>query len=168
MSKSKKIKAYIEQRNQLSNDITKHWNIIKVENKVNRNYKRNYDLKALYDSIIEMAEKRALIKLKILLANLGFKKFSALPVDSIQLDVFRLSELKEQKAQISQIKTLDPKIKSAQGKNNTKQTEIFSSAWKAARIKELDLQILDLNKKLADYNEENDFDEESVPMQLAA
>jgi len=51
-------KNILSKRDNLSNEISKYWNIIYVENVVNRNYKRNYDLKALYETILDLAEQR--------------------------------------------------------------------------------------------------------------
>lgn len=42
----------IEKRDKLSADITRTWNIIKMENVVFRGFKRNYDMKVLLDSIL--------------------------------------------------------------------------------------------------------------------
>lgn len=167
MGKSK-AKVFIQQRNELSARITKYWNIIKVENKVSRNYSRNYDLKQLYEEILNMTEQRALIKLKILCINMGLKKFSDLPADSNQLTIFKLSELNEQKVQIGYIRTINPKEKALKGKKNMKSTEIFTSSWKESRLKELDLKINNLLKELEEFNESTDFDDSTVPMSLAA
>ena len=69
--KSKATKI-IETRDRLSNDITKYWNIIHVENVVNRNYKRHYDLKQVFATVQELAEQRVMAKLKALCLNMGF------------------------------------------------------------------------------------------------
>lgn len=164
--KSKATKI-IATRDRLSNDITKYWNIIYVENVVNRNYKRNYDLKELFAQIQSMAEQRAMTKLKALCLNIGFKKFSDLPTDCIQISIFKLSELQEQKVRLGKIRTLDPKMKTAKGKKNLKKTEVLTSDWIKARIKEIDLQIIELKKKIEDFNENTEL-EEDAPMAIAA
>jgi hypothetical protein len=164
--KSKATKI-IATRDRLSNDITKYWNIIYVENVVNRNYKRNYDLKELFAQIQSMAEQRAIAKLKALCLNMGFKKFSDLPTDCIQISIFKLSELQEQKIRLGKIRTLDPKMKTAKGKKNLKKTEVLTSDWVKARIKEIDLQIIELKKKIEDFNENTEL-EEDAPMAIAA
>lgn len=164
--KSKATKI-IATRDRLSNDITKYWNIIYVENVVNRNYKRNYDLKELFAQIRSMAEQRAMAKLKVLCLNMGFKKFSDLPADCIQISIFKLSELQEQKVRLGKIRTLDPKMKTAKGKKNLKKTEVLTSDWVKARIKEIDLQIIELKKKIEDFNENTEL-EEDAPMAIAA
>lgn len=162
-----KAKTFIETRDKLSMDINKYWNIIHVENIVARTYKRHYDLKQLYDMIKDLAEQRVIAKLKSLCLNLGFKKFSDLPADCIQISIFRLSELQELKVRLGKIRTLSPKLKAAKGKKNLSKTEALTSDWIKARIKELDLQIIEIKQKIADFNETTEF-EEDAPIALAA
>lgn len=164
--KSKATKI-IETRDRLSNDITKYWNIIHVENVVNRNYKRHYDLKQVFATVQELAEQRVMAKLKALCLNMGFKRFNDLPADCIQISIFRLSELQEQKVRLSKVKTISPKLKAAKGKKNLNKTEALTSDWIKARIKELDLQIIEIKQKIADFNENNEL-EEDAPMALVA
>lgn len=163
-----KANKFIEQRDKLSADITKYWNIISIENVVNRNYQRTYDLKELYNTIKGLTDNRVIIKLKILCINMGIKKFSDLPADCNQLDVFKLCELQEMKIHLSRIRTLNPVLKSKKGKKALNKTEVLTSNWVKARIKELDLEILKLKEKLTKFNEETEFDDSAAPMCLAA
>jgi len=57
-----KANKFIEQRDKLSADITKYWNIISIENVVNRNYQRTYDLKELYNTIKGLTDDRVIVK----------------------------------------------------------------------------------------------------------
>ena len=155
-----KANKFIEQRDKLSADITKYWNIISIENVVNRNYQRTYDLKELYNTIKGLTDDRVIVKLKILCINMGIKKFSDLPADCNQLDVFKLCELQEMKVHLSR--------KSKKGKKALNKTEVLTSNWVKARIKELDLEILKLKEKLTKFNEETEFDDSAAPMCLAA
>lgn len=164
--KSKAIK-FIEKRDSLSMEINKYWNIINVENVVSRNYKRHYDLKQTFELIKSLGEQRVMAKLKSLCLNLGFKKFSELPADCIQISIFRLSELQELKVRLGKIRTLSPKLKAAKGKKNLLKTEALTSDWIKARIKELDLQIIEIKQKIADFNEDTEF-EEDAPLALTA
>lgn len=157
----------IEKRDKLSAEITKYWNIINVENVVNRNYKRNYDLKALFDTIKSLSEQRVTIKMKSLALNLGFKNFNDLPKDCIQFDIFRLCELQELKVRLSKIKTLNPKLKIAKGKKNLNKVEALTSNWIKARIDELNLEIINVKKRISDFNESAELDD-TVPMAIAA
>ena len=155
-----KANKFIEQRDKLSADITKYWNIISIENVVNRNYQRTYDLKELYNTIKGLTDDRCI--------NMGIKKFSDLPADCNQLDVFKLCELQEMKVHLSRIRTLNPVLKSKKGKKALNKTEVLTSNWVKARIKELDLEILKLKEKLTKFNEETEFDDSAAPMCLAA
>lgn len=163
-----KANKFIEKRDKLSADITKYWNIISIENVVNRNYQRTYDLKELYNTIKGLTDDRVVVKLKILCINMGLKKFSDLSTDCNQLDVFKLCELQEMKVHLSRIRTLNPVLKSKKGKKALNKTEVLTSNWVKARIKELDLEILKLKEKLTKFNEETEFDDSAAPMCLAA
>lgn len=69
-------------RDELSKEITKYWNIIKNENVISTEAKRNFDLKVMLTKISEMSEERLLMKLYLQCINMGYKKFSDLPVDN--------------------------------------------------------------------------------------
>lgn len=163
-----KANKFINKRDELSANITKYWNIISIENVVNRNYKRNYDLKNLYEEIKSLTEERVIAKLKILCINMGLKKFSDLPADCNQIDVFKLCELQEIKVHLSRLKTINPVLKAKRGKKALSKTEVLTSNWVKARISELDLEILNLKDKLTKFNEETEFDDSAAPMCLAA
>lgn len=162
-----KANKLIETRDKLSSDISKYWNIINIENVVNKNYKRNYDLKELYKQILEMAEKRAETKLKALCLNMGIKNYKDISKDCIQLDIFKLSEYNEIKVRLGKIRTINPKLKIAKGKKNLNKTEILTSNWIKARTDEIDLLILNIKKKLTEFNETAEL-EEDTPMSLVA
>mgnify|MGYP003418771652 CR=1 FL=1 len=159
---------FIKERIDLDNEIRGYWNIIHTENLVPKNYTRKFDVKATYDKIKTASEERAVIKLKLLCINFGFKKFSELPKDSIQLDIFKLSELTEIKKQLEKVKTLNPVLKAKKGKKNLNRTEALTSNWIKARIKELDLEILAIQDKLTKFNDNIEFDDATAPMCLAA
>lgn len=65
-------------RDELSKEITKYWNIIKNENVISTEAKRNFDLKVMLTKISEMSEERLLMKLYLQCINMGYKKFSDL------------------------------------------------------------------------------------------
>lgn len=159
---------FIDKRIQLDNTIRNYWNKIHTENLVPKNYVRQYDLKEIFNKIKESAEERAIVKLKLLCINFGFKKFSELPKDSIQLDIFKLSELTEIKKQLEKVKTLNPILKAKKGKKNLNRTEALTSNWIKTRIKELDLEILAIQDKLTKFNDDVEFDDTTAPMCLAA
>lgn len=161
-------KNILSKRDNFSNTIAKYWNIIMIENVVLRNYKRNYDLKALFNEIIELSQKRSTAKFKALCINMGFTKMTDVPKDNIQLDIFNLAELKEIKVKLGKIRTINPKLKAAKGKKALNKTEMLTSNWIKERIKEIDLKITEIEKKISEFNESHELDETEPVLQLAA
>lgn len=161
-------KYIITKRKELSNEITKYWNIIKNENVIPTGAKRNFDLKALLALIQEKAEERLLLKLYLQCINMGYKKFSELPKDNNYLAIFTLSEKQEQLFHLSKIKTIDPKLKRSKGKKNLNTTEELTSAYIANLKKKLQLEINGLNKEIEDFNESAELNLEEAPLSLAA
>lgn len=161
-------KYIITRRKELSNEITKYWNIIKNENVIPTGAKRNFDLKALILDIQAKAEERILLKLYLQCINMGYKKFSELPITNNYLDIFTLSEKQEQLFHLSKIKTLDPKLKRAKGKKNLDKTEELTSAYIGSLKAKLQLEINALNKKIEDFNDSAELSIEEAPLSLAA
>lgn len=161
-------KYIITRRKELSNEITKYWNIIKNENVIPTGAKRNFDLKALILDIQAKAEERILLKLYLQCINMGYKKFSELPITNNYLDIFTLSEKQEQLFHLSKIKTLDPKLKCAKGKKNLDKTEELTSAYISSLKAKLQLEINALNKKIEDFNNGAELNIEEAPLSLAA
>lgn len=161
-------KYIITRRKELSNEITKYWNIIKNENVIPTGAKRNFDLKALILDIQAKAEERILLKLYLQCINMGYKKFSELPITNNYLDIFTLSEKQEQLFHLSKIKTLDPKLKRAKGKKNLDKTEELTSAYISSLKAKLQLEINALNKKIEDFNNGAELNIEEAPLSLAA
>lgn len=161
-------KYIITRRKELSNEITKYWNIIKNENVIPTGAKRNFDLKALILDAQAKAEERILLKLYLQCINMGYKKFSELPITNNYLDIFTLSEKQEQLFHLSKIKTLDPKLKRAKGKKNLDKTEELTSAYISSLKAKLQLEINALNKKIEDFNNGAELSIEEAPLSLAA
>jgi hypothetical protein len=161
-------KYIITRRKELSNEITKYWNIIKNENVIPTGAKRNFDLKALILDIQAKAEERILLKLYLQCINMGYKKFSELPITNNYLDIFTLSEKQEQLFHLSKIKTFDPKLKRAKGKKNLDKTEELTSAYISSLKAKLQLEINALNKKIEDFNNGAELSIEEAPLSLAA
>ena len=161
-------KYIITRRKELSNEITKYWNIIKNENVIPTGAKRNFDLKALILDIQAKAEERILLKLYLQCINMGYKKFSELPITNNYLDIFTLSEKQEQLFHLSKIETLDPKLKRAKGKKNLDKTEELTSAYISSLKAKLQLEINALNKKIEDFNNGAELSIEEAPLSLAA
>lgn len=159
---------FIENRDKLSNEISKYWNIISKQNVLPKMLKRTHDLKKLYTEINNLADQRALIKLKLIAINMGYKKFSDLPTELNQYDVFKLCELNEIKVKLQRIPVLNPTLKAKKGKKALTKSEELTSNWIKARIQEIDIKIIKLQEKLTKFNEEAEFDDSEAPLALAA
>ena len=155
---------FIENRDKLSNEISKYWNIISKQNVLPKMLKRTHDLKKLYTEINNLADQRALVKLKLIAINMGYKKFSDLPAELNQYDVFKLCELNEIKVKLQRI----PTLKAKKGKKALTKSEELTSNWIKARIQEIDIKIIKLQEKLTKFNEEAEFDDSEAPLALAA
>jgi hypothetical protein len=161
-------KYIITKRKELSNEITKYWNIIKNENVIPKGATRNFDLKKLLEKIQEMADERILLKLYLQCINMGYKKFSELSATNNYLTIFTLCEKQEQLFHLSKIKTIDPKLKRAKGKKGLNNSEELTSAYISTLKNKLQLEINKLNKDIEDFNESAILNIESAPMSLAA
>jgi hypothetical protein len=159
---------FIENRDKLSNEISKYWNIISKQNVLPKMLKRTHDLKKLYAEINNLADQRALVKLKLIAINMGYKKFSDLPAELNQYDVFKLCELNEIKVKLQRIPILNPTLKAKKGKKALTKSEELTSNWIKARIQEIDIKIIKLQEKLTKFNEEAEFDDSEAPLALAA
>ena len=159
---------FIENRDKLSNEISKYWNIISKQNVLPKMLKRTHDLKKLYTEINNLADQRALVKLKLIAINMGYKKFSDLPAELNQYDVFKLCELNEIKVKLQRIPILNPTLKAKKGKKALTKSEEITSNWIKARIQEIDIKIIKLQEKLTKFNEEAEFDDSEAPLALAA
>lgn len=161
-------KYIIAKRKELSNEITKYWNIIKNENIVPNGAKRNYDLKNLLNIITEKADERIMLKLYLQCINMGYKKFSELPVTNNYLTIFTLSEKTEQLFHLNKIKTIDPKLKLKKGKKNLNTSEELTFDYISKLKNKLQMEINKLTKDIEEFNEKAELDIETPPMALAA
>ena len=161
-------KHIINRRKELSNEITKYWNIIKRENVIPKGIKRNYDLKSVLTEIESMAEERIMLKLYLQCINMGYKKFSELPKTNNYHAIFTLSEKQEQLFHLGKIHTIDQKLKRSKGKKNLSETEELTSAFIKIKMNKLQLEINGLMKTIEDFNNKAELDIESAPLSLAA
>lgn len=161
-------KYIITHRKELSNEITKYWNIIKNENIIPKGATRNFDLKQLLNEIQAKADERILLKLYLQCINMGYKKFSELPTTNNYLAIFTLSEKQEQLFHLNKIKTLDPKLKRSKGKKNLNTTEELTSDYINSLKNKLQLEINKLNKEIEEFNNKAELSLEEAPLSIAA
>ena len=143
----------ITTRDNLSKEITRNWGIIRSENLIDKSEKRNYDMKALLSLIEKLSKERIKMKLYTQLINMGFTNVNELPSNSLYPIIFELSEKNEMFVQLGLIRTIDPKIKAKKGKKGISKTEELTFNFIKSKREKLQLEINDLKKKIADYNE---------------
>ena len=84
---------------------------------------------------------------------MGFTNINELPSTSLYPIIFELSEKNELFVQLGLIRTIDPKIKAKKGKKGISKTEELTFNFIKSKREKLQLEINDLKKKIADYNE---------------
>ena len=127
-------------RKTLDVEITKAWKTIRNENVMsNKEIKAGLgsgkDLKALYNHITQLAEKRIMIKGMLMYLNMGVTTFN---YDGFKktnnYSIFAACEAKEAIAQLKLIPTINPTEKAKKGKNNLGKKESMSSAFISSKI----------------------------------
>lgn len=163
--KSTDIKTKLDK---LNKEITNYWHIIRTENIIDNGMKRHYDMKALLNVIQTNATERIQLKMDQLCINLGFKKRSDFPSESIYPIIFELSEKNEQYVQLGLIKTIDPNIKMKKGKKKMSINEELTRDYISKLMNNLSLEINGLRKKLSDFNEKAELDTSTAFTYLTA
>ena len=160
MTKSIKLNAsnILNIKKKIDNEITKYSHIIREENVMSKKAKAagqgsGYDLKALYNTIQQMREKRIMLKGMIQYLNMGITTFNK---DNFKKTnyyaIFSACEAKEDITLLKMIKTLNPQLKAQKGKKNIGSTETFSKEKIAQLIHDQQLNANKFDKMLADFN----------------
>lgn len=145
-------KDIITKRDNLSETITRNWDIIKSENVIFRGYKRNYDMKLVLDNILTLCKERIEVKLQSLALNLGFEDINNLPEDNNYATIYAISELKEIHKQLGIVPTIDPEIIKKYGKKKMRKTQILSRAYITTLRNTIQIQINTLTVELENFN----------------
>lgn len=145
-------------RKELDTNITKYWKIIRTENVISKKAKAaglgsGYDLKALYNEITQMTEKRIIIKAMLNYLNSGIKTFNYEEFKKTNnYSIFAAGEAKEAIAQLKMISTINPSEKAKKGKAGLSKTETFTAAKIAQLIKDQQMLANKFDKNLLDFN----------------
>lgn len=145
-------------RKNLDVTINKYWKIIRAENLMSKKavaakQGSGLDLKSLYNQIMQMAEKRIMIKGILVALNNGITTFSYEDFKKTNnYSIFAACEAKEAIAQLKMVKTLDPSTKAKKGLKAMPKREIFSSAKIAQLIHEHQLLANKFNSNLEKFN----------------
>lgn len=138
--------------------INKYWRIIRAENLMSKKaiaakQGSGLDLKSLYNQIMQLSEKRIIIKGILVALNTGTKTFSYEDFKTTNnYSIFAACEAKEAIAQLKMIKTLDPATKAKKGLKSMPKREIFSSAKIAQLIHEQQLLANKFDSNLEKFN----------------
>lgn len=145
-------------RKNLDITINKYWKIIRAENLMSKKavaakQGSGLDLKSLYNQIMQMTEKRIMIKGILVALNNGITTFSYEDFKKTNnYSIFAACEAKEAIAQLKMVKTLDPSTKAKKGLKAMPKREIFSSAKIAQLIHEHQLIANKFNSNLEKFN----------------
>lgn len=145
-------------RKNLDVTINKYWKIIRAENLMSKKavaakQGSGLDLKSLYNQIMQMTEKRIMIKGILVALNNGITTFSYENFKKTNnYSIFAACEAKEAIAQLKMVKTLDPSTKAKKGLKAMPKREIFSSAKIAQLIHEHQLLANKFNSNLEKFN----------------
>lgn len=145
-------------RKNLDVTINKYWKIIRAENLMSKKavaakQGSGLDLKSLYNQIMQMTEKRIMIKGILVALNNGITTFSYEDFKKTNnYSIFAACEAKEAIAQLKMVKTLDPSTKAKKGLKSMPKREIFSSAKIAQLIHEHQLLANKFNSNLEKFN----------------
>lgn len=165
MTKSIKFKAknIINIREEICNKKKDYWKNIRNTNLLStkevKNGYREYDLKSLYNEIMQMSEKLVYIKGMLAALNMGQTTFDKDAFKKTNnYSIFMATEMKEAIAQLKMIPTLDPKTKASKGLKNIGKEEVFTSAKIAALIKDLQLKANKFDTDMENFNNNTEID----------
>lgn len=145
-------------RKNIDTTINKYWRIIRAENLMSKKavaakQGSGLDLKSLYNQIMQLSEKRIIIKGILVALNTGTKTFSYEDFKTTNnYSIFAACEAKEAIAQLKMIKTLDPATKAKKGLKSMPKREVFSSAKIAQLIHEQQLLANKFDSNLEKFN----------------
>lgn len=160
MTKSIKLNAanILSMKKKIDKTITDYSHIIRDENVMSKKAKAagqgsGYDLKALYNTIQQLRNKRIMLKGMIQYLNMGTTTFN---YDNFKKTnyyaIFSACEAKEDITLLKMIKTLDPQFKAQKGKKNIGSTETFSKEKIAQLIHDQQLEANKYDAMLSKFN----------------
>lgn len=161
--------ALIDKRDKLTSDISRYWKIIATENVIRKGFKRNFDMKALLTRIRAMYDELVTIKLHIQCINMGMK-FRDLPKDANIINIYKLSALNEYYVKIGEMMkdhTINPVLKAKKGKKALAVTEELTRNYLRGKQNECNLTLNELRKAIADFNDNTDLKDDTMPLFLA-
>lgn len=148
----------INLRRSIDAEITNSWHIIRRENimtkkEIESGMGSGKDLKALYNRITQLAQKRIKIKALLMYLNLGITKFDFEEFKKTNnYSIFAATEAKEAITQLKMIPTLNPTAKSKQTKSTSIKKETFTQAKIASLLKTYQLEANKYDAAMEKFN----------------
>lgn len=166
MTKSIKLNAanILSIKKKIDTTITDYSHIIRDENVMSKKAKAagqgsGYDLKALYNTIQQLRNKRIMLKGMIQYLNMGVTTFNYEEFKKTNyFAIFSACEAKEDIALLKMIKTLNPQLKAQKGKKNIGSTETFSKEKIAQLIHDQQLEANKYDAMLEKFNTGTDIE----------
>lgn len=160
MTKSIKLNAakILSLKKKIDKTITDYSHIIRDENVMSKKAKAagqgsGYDLKALYNTIQQLRNKRIMLKGMIQYLNMGTTTFNYENFKKTNYyAIFSACEAKEDITLLKMIKTLNPQLKAQKGKKNIGSTETFSKEKIAQLIHDQQLEANKYDAMLSKFN----------------
>lgn len=160
----------IAKRDNLTSEIARNWKIIMTENVIKKGFSRNYDLKELLLRNIALYDELTVVKLRIQCKNMGMR-IKDLPMDANIINIYKLSSLNEYYVKLGELMqypyTIDPVLKAKKGKKGLSVTEELTRNYLREKQIACNLQLNELRKKIADFNDNMEVEDE-IPLFLAA
>ena len=160
MTKSIKLNAanILSMKKKIDKTITDYSHIIRDENVMSKKAKAagqgsGYDLKALYNTIQQLRNKRIMLKGMIQYLNMGTTTFNHDDFKKTNYyAIFSACEAKEDITLLKMIKTLNPQLKAQKGKKNIGSIETFSKEKIAQLIHDQQLEANKFDAMLSKFN----------------
>lgn len=165
-----KANQLIDERNRISTEISRYWNIIATENVIKKGAKRNYDLKQLLIRIKALYDQSVIVKLRIQCANIGIK-IKDLPKDANIINIYKLSAYNEYCVKLEETirkHTINPIIKIKKGKKALAVTEELTNSYLTAEKNRSMLIVNKLRKDIEEFNNNTDVTDDTIPLFLVA
>lgn len=160
----------IGERNKITSEIGRFWNIIATENIVKKGTMRNYDLKQLLTRIKALYDQSIIVKLRIQCANMGMK-IKDLPRNANIINIYKLSAYNEYFVKLDEMMrkhTINPSIKQKKGKKALSVTEELTYSYLKNLRDKIAIELNTLRKDIAKFNDCEDLSDDSIPLFLVA
>lgn len=164
-----KCNKLIEERDQLTVQIAKMWDIIATENVIRKGCVRNYDMKTTLTHIKHLYDKVINVKLQIQCANMGIK-LKDLPENANIINIYRLTAYNNYIVKVDEMMkkhTINPLVKIKRGKRKLAVTEELTYSYLEREKNRYTLLANKIRKEIEDFNNNTEIDN-TVPTYLVA